>query len=115
MRCLAAFISPTAVDRDSPRDPEEKGKNSECTCSDKDVPRKCFDCFAGCISLRSFSNSKTLSRWKILSADASAEQDDYNREIAAKEVEDMKSWMTSLQEVSCLKWGFVEMLRHLHI
>ncbi|CAN0358393.1 unnamed protein product, partial [Ectocarpus fasciculatus] len=37
-------------------------------------------------------------RWKILSADATAEQDDYNREIGAKTAKEMESWFKSLQE-----------------
>eukprot|EP00903_Cladosiphon_okamuranus_P018790 g17286.t1 len=37
-------------------------------------------------------------RWKILSADAAAEQDDYNREIGAKTAKDMENWLKSLQE-----------------
>lgn len=34
-----------------------------------------------------------------MSADAAAEQDDYNREIGAKTAKDMDSWLKSLQEV----------------
>ncbi|CAM9666824.1 unnamed protein product, partial [Ascophyllum nodosum] len=40
----------------------------------------------------------SAQRWKILSADATAEQDDYNREIGAKTLQDMNGWMKSLQE-----------------
>lgn len=42
-----------------------------------------------------------MFRWKILSADAAAEQDDYNREIGAKTAKDMEKWLRSLQEVGC--------------
>lgn len=45
------------------------------------------------------SSLMVFSRWKILSADASAEQDDYNRAFSAKEKGDMEGWLKSLQEV----------------
>jgi len=36
-------------------------------------------------------------RWKILSADQKASQDDYNRDFSAKDVLDMEQWLTALQ------------------
>ncbi|CAN0328799.1 unnamed protein product, partial [Laminaria digitata] len=47
----------------------------------------------------------SLQRWKILSADVAAEQDDYNREIGAKTAKDMDSWLKSLQEASLIDGG----------
>ena len=43
-----------------------------------------------------------------MSADATAEQDDYNREIGAKTAKDMESWLKCLQEV-CADGGVGKM------
>lgn len=51
-------------------------------------------------------DAPVLPRWKILSADASAEQDDYNRALAAKEKDDMEGWLKSLQEVRVFRGVF---------
>ncbi|KAG5192650.1 LISK family protein kinase [Tribonema minus] len=36
-------------------------------------------------------------RWKILNADGAADQEDYNRELAAKDAGEMEQWLTALQ------------------
>ncbi|CAM9099951.1 unnamed protein product [Phaeothamnion confervicola] len=37
-------------------------------------------------------------RWKLLSADAAADQEDYNRELSARDAADMEAWLRALQD-----------------